>query len=99
MPDVRYMVFDGQLEGTGLRDYYEGGYIEPRSLGLSPDLVKKISDWVSNYQNTLLRQFYDEEEVRTLDKEGIELIHLIKEQYPERKINYYSAATKKLVII
>ncbi len=99
MPGPRYMVFDGQLNGTGLRDYYDGGYIDPRSLRLSPDLLVKIAGWVANYQSALLRQSFDEEEVRTLDKEGIELIYLIKEQYPEMKINYYSAAAKKLIII
>ena len=37
---MKYLVIDAALSGTGIRDKYEGGYIDPDDLGLS--LATKI---------------------------------------------------------
>ena len=36
--------------GTGIRDKYEGGYIEPCSLGLSSATIVRLNDWLSEYE-------------------------------------------------
>ena len=45
----RYLVIDGMLNGTGIRDYYEGGYVEPQELNLSLELKERLEAWLSRY--------------------------------------------------
>ena len=46
---MKYIVIDALLNGTGIRDKYEGGYIEPCSLGLSSATIIRLNDWLSEY--------------------------------------------------
>lgn len=39
---MKYLVVDGELSGTGIRDAVEGDYIELDDLGLRDDLAHRI---------------------------------------------------------
>ena len=39
---MEYIIIDGYFSGTGIRDKYNGGYILPESLNLSPALIDKL---------------------------------------------------------
>lgn len=87
-----YLVIDGMLNGTGIRDPYETGYIEPEKLGLSDGVIKKLRDWLRRYANQHFEGYSDKRVVAVLDLEGIEISKLIKNELPESKISYFSDA-------
>lgn len=88
---MKYLVIDGLLHGTGVRDYYEGGYIYPEDLGLSSDLIKKLNDWLLRYEEEHYNGFSDIKLVDHLDIEGKDIAHAIKQELLEVKVDYYSA--------
>lgn len=92
MENMRYLVVDAALHGTGVRDYYAGGYVELNSLELSDELIKKIDEWLLKYENEHYNSFKNMALIEQLDKEGKEIAHMIKSQLDEVKIDYYSAA-------
>lgn len=87
-----YIVIDGELHGTGLRDYYNGGYIDPRDLDLSISLREQLSNWLIKYENEHYSGFTHELVIKELDKEGLEIARLVKQELKDNKISYYSAA-------
>lgn len=95
----KYLVIDGYLNGTGIRDYYEGGYIRPSNLKLSVDIIKRLEVWLSKYENEHYNGFSNKEAVRRLDEEGKEIALAIKNELVESKIQYCSAATLEKDII
>ena len=42
---MRYLVIDGILGGTGIRNQHEGGYIDPEQLLLSDQLLARLKEW------------------------------------------------------
>ena len=90
--NMRYLIVDGMLSGTGIRDGVEGGYIRPTELGLSMDLAKNIADWVSAYENAHFAEFADLGEVAKLDAQGMALCKRLMGELPDSKIEYYSSA-------
>lgn len=89
----RYLVIDGNLSGTGIRDYYEGGYIEPSALMLSQDTVQRLQVWLAGYGNEHYNGFSNKEKVQELDSEGKKIAMLIRNELRDSKIQYCSAAT------
>lgn len=89
---MRYLVIDAVLHGTGIRDYYEGGYIEPENLELSSDLIKRLNDWLLLYENEHYNGFSDKKLINDLDCEGRNIAYVIKEELDDVKIDYFSAA-------
>jgi hypothetical protein len=89
----RYLIIDGCLSGTGIRDYYEGGYIEPSVLMLSQDTVQRLEAWLEGYRNEHYNGFSNKEKVQELDNEGKNIAVLVKDELRASKIQYYSAAT------
>lgn len=87
------------LSGTGIRDSLEGGYLKPEELGLSPELIHKISDWLSCYENAHYKQYEDRNQVAELDAEGIDICVMLKRELPDSKIEYYSNSDMKRLII
>ena len=87
-----YLIVDGNLHGTGIRDYYEGGYIEPSNLMLPADLIKSIECWLVSYEIEHYNGFANEINVEKLDQEGRKIALLIKSVLIDSKIQYYSAA-------
>jgi hypothetical protein len=94
-----YLTVDGMFSGTGIRDSIEGGYLDPGELGLSDDLIEKISKWLKLYENAHYMQYEDKAQVAKLDSEGIEICIMIRSALPDSKVEYYSSAeTRRLVI-
>jgi hypothetical protein len=94
---MRYLTVDGMFSGTGVRNSFEGGYIEPDELGLSSNLSAKITQWLKGYEDAHYMQYKDKTQVAELDAEGIEICKMIKNELPDSKIEYYSSAeTRKL---
>lgn len=89
------LIVDGMLSGTGVRDSDKGGYIDPDELGLSDHLKSTISEWLERYANAHFMQFKSEEEVLSLDTEGVRICKLLKLEVPDTKIEYFSHAKMK----
>lgn len=91
----RYLVVDGNLNGTGIRDYYEGGYIDPLHLMLLQDILERLEAWLTQYRNEHYNAFSNEKKVKEPDNEGKRIALLIRNELSNCKIRYYSAATLK----
>lgn len=89
---MRYLIVDGMLSGTGVRDAMGGGYVVLAELGLSPNVVETISSWLARYETAHYRQFNDPHEVEALDHIGLELCDRLAAELPGNKIGYFSAA-------
>lgn len=87
---IMYLVVDGFLNGTGIRDYYNGGYIEPRSLNISTQLIEKLNRWLSDYETQHYSGYKDVQYLTNLDEEGKQLAKFIKEELGNVKVSYYS---------
>lgn len=95
---MQYLIVDGMLSGTGVRDAVNGGFIKLSDLEITEELKLRISNWLAKYENAHYYQFENEEEVLSLDKEGIEIQRLLKTELSDTKVEYYSnAKMKKLV--
>lgn len=89
---MKYLVIDACLGGTGIRDYYKGGYINPDSLGLSDEITDKLSKWVKEYENEHYDGFTNEENISRLDLQGREIAVMIKKELASVKVSYFSDA-------
>lgn len=89
---MRYLVVDAALHGTGVRDYYAGGYVGLDSLELNDELIKEINEWLLKYENEHYNSFKNTVLIEQLDKEGKEIASILKNQLDEVKVDYYSAA-------
>ena len=94
-----YLVVDGVLNGTGIRDLYNGGYIEHNELGISEKLSVKINLWLQKYENATYAGFQNATIIANLDIEGIEIAEALKKELPKSKIQYYSDATQKRILV
>ena len=52
--NMKYLVVDGGLSGTGIRDKYDGGYINPADLGLNPEITAHIGHGSQNMKTNTL---------------------------------------------
>jgi len=89
---MQYLIVDGMLSGTGIRDAVEGGYIEHDDLGLSSSLSARISSWLACYEESHYEQFQDSKQVGYLDAEGLKICSLLQSELPDSKISYFSNA-------
>lgn len=89
---MRYLVIDAALSGTGIRDKYEGGYLDPEDLGLSLSITQRLNEWLSKYENEHYNGFTDDNIINELDREGKEIALIIKNELSEVKIEYFSDA-------
>lgn len=96
---MRYLVIDATLNGTGIRDQYEGGYIKPEDLRLSSETTQRLKDWLLKYENEYYNGYENKELVSKLDKEGKELAQIIKNELKTIKMEYFSDALMKKEII
>lgn len=95
----RYLVIDGELNGTGIRDYYGGSYLLLEDLDLTSELKNKIVNWVTRYAEMYYDGFSNNSMIEFLDDEGKEIARFVKNQIPQSKILYFSAAkmTKEII--
>jgi hypothetical protein len=89
---MKYLVIDAALNGTGVRDKYEGGYIDPEDLNLSLSTKQRLNEWLSKYENEHYNGFTDDNIINELDQEGKEIALMIKSELSEVKIEYFSDA-------
>ncbi len=89
---ARYIVVDGMLSGTGIRDTVVGGSIEPNDLGLSLELIAHIREWLKRYEEEHFAGLVDRIELDALDQEGIEISQSLQLELPKSKVSYYSHA-------
>lgn len=88
----RYLIIDGMLNGTGIRNQYEGGYIDPESLGLSSAIIEKLRQWHRKYEEEYFNGYKNKVLIQELDEEGIKIAIVIKDELREGKISYFSDA-------
>ncbi len=90
---MKYLIIDACFGGTGIRDKYEGGYIDLSSLSLSVNFTDRLSNWINRYNNEFINGYNNGEFITELDKEGKEIaIQLKTELLNDVKIEYYSDA-------
>jgi hypothetical protein len=92
---MKYLVIDATLHGSGIRDYYLGGYVDIDSLRLDDDIKRRINIWQLKYENEHYEFFQNLDTVNILDDEGIDIARIVKKQLSDVKIDYYSAAKLK----
>ncbi len=98
-PNIKYVTVDGCLNGTGIRDKYNGRYLYPSELGLSTVITSQIEAWVSKYENEHFEGFTNKNVITELDAEGRIIARKIKEELADVKMEYFSAATMAWEII
>jgi hypothetical protein len=89
---MRHLIIDGMLSGTGVRDAAAGGYLAPNDVGLSTDLIKRIANWLIEYENAHYHQFGDKLENDRLDQEGAAIAMCVQEELPDTRVEYFSNA-------
>lgn len=94
---MKYLIIDGMISGTGIRDAVEGGYIKPPELGLSIPLIDDIKLWLSRYEEAHYTQFVDAEEVIDLDLQGLALSRRLIYELPSVKVQYFSNAKMQMI--
>ncbi|MBK9722649.1 MAG: hypothetical protein IPO78_13700 [Saprospiraceae bacterium] len=87
----RYLILDGEIGGTGLRDQFEG-FIQIDDVPISSLLKLEIILWLENYHKNFYNKIKIEIEViPELDFKGIEIMNKIQNELGhEYKIRYYS---------
>ncbi len=97
----RYIIIDGVLNSTGIRDEFEG-YIKPQELNLPNEFIIALKNWLTKYEKTY---YLTEGEIvpnmiNELDNEGINLAKELKNYLgDEYKIKYHSDALQKTYLI
>jgi hypothetical protein len=94
---MKYLIVDGMMSGTGIRDEVEGGYLSPESLGLSSQLLQQISCWLQAYEDAHYDQYGDKGKVAELDAEGLRIRGQLMEELPDAKVKYYSDAEMRIM--
>lgn len=89
------IIVDGMLSGTGLRDGVRGGYLKLEDVGVSRALSNKIRLWLSAYADEHYQKFERDAFNAVLDKEGIELARMLREEISEVEVEYFSNAYMK----
>lgn len=89
---MKYLVIDGNLNGTGIRDKIHGGYITHNELRISPVLSKKINSWLNCYWEEFYHQYSDSDTITKLDECGKELALELNAELPNDKVEYFSDA-------
>lgn len=93
---MKYLVIDALLHGTGIRDYYEGGYILPEDLALSKNIKERLEKFLSVYENEHYNNYSNETVIKKLDEEGKEIALMIKNELRNVKVSYFSDAEMKM---
>jgi hypothetical protein len=96
---ARYLVIDGCLSGTGVRDAVEGGYLTASDIGISTALSDEISTWQQRYEMAHFLAYTDSSEIDKLDAEGLVLRQKLSVELPQAKVQYFSSAKLRLLFI
>jgi hypothetical protein len=97
---MKYLIIDAYFGGTGIRDKYNGGYINPNTLFLSENFVSRLINWLKMYNLEFFNGFLDKDVIEKLDEEGKEIaLQLIIELNNDAKVEYYSDAKMMFLTI
>jgi hypothetical protein len=96
---MRYLIVDASLNGTGIRDEYDGGFVSPESMGLSQALIQKLNNWLCLYAEEIYAGYSNTENIILLDAEGLSIAMGIKNELLNMKVSYFSDATMKKTIV
>ena len=96
---MNYLTIDGMLSGTGIRHSVDGGFLNPCELGISVEVIEKISRWLKEYEDAHYQHYVDKPHVEKLDSEGIEICRMLREALSGSKVEYYSSAEARRLII
>lgn len=88
------ILIDGMLNGTGIRDAKKGGFIDPKSLGLSGQLLLSLNSWQAQYEEAHF-DGYPDNLVRKLDEDGVALTLKIRESLTGLEVGYFSNGLMK----
>jgi len=97
---MKYLIVDAELSGTGVRDKYLGGYIDPEDFALSEFIKQRLGDWLLKYENEHYNGFTNENLIIELDQEGRDIALVIKNELLNVKVEYFSAAkmTREIIV-
>lgn len=87
-------LIDGMLSGTGVRNAVDGGYVDPKSLGLSDRLADRIATWQAQYEEAHFAGFPNDR-VAELDKDGEALASMVSEELTGAMVGYFSNGLMK----
>ncbi|MDR1348705.1 MAG: hypothetical protein LBJ63_09850 [Prevotellaceae bacterium] len=96
---MKYLIIDASLNGTGIRDEYNGGFIFPESLGLSQILINKLNAWLCLYAKEIYTGYTNIINIKSLDDTGLSITKEIKNELRDVKIFYFSDATMKKTVV
>jgi hypothetical protein len=91
---MRYLVIDGMLNGTGIRDLVDNEYIRPEELELDIALIERIKKWLEKYALAYYENFINNDRIEILDAEGLGITIAIKNALPNCKIDYYYSVAR-----
>ncbi|PSL17645.1 hypothetical protein [Dyadobacter jiangsuensis] len=96
---MKYLIIDASLTGTGIRDQYNGGFIEVTDLQLSTNLINLIKSWLARYGVEHYNGFIDDSIIDNLDSEGKAIAKKVKDELVDAKVEYFSDARLTRTII
>ena len=82
------------LNGTGIRDKYDGGYLSPENLNLNSNTIELLNKWLLEYEVQYYKEYNDDFKIRELDNRGIEIAKIIKNEL-KCKVEYFSDGLMK----
>jgi hypothetical protein len=91
---MRYLVVDGMLHGTGIRDKNEGGYVKLETLNLPDVLNARIKEWLLKYEEEHYNGYLNSQNIEALDLLGIEIAKQVQAVVGP-KVTYFSNAKLK----
>ena len=97
---MKYLTIDAALNGTGIRDYYNGSFLNPEDLHLNVTTIQRINQWLVRYENEHYNGYVNDELIKELDSEGKEIALTIKNELSDVKVGYFSDArsTRELIL-
>jgi hypothetical protein len=96
---MRYLVIDGMLNGTGIRDQYTDEYLSPEKLMLKVETINNLKSWLLKYEDEHYNGYTNQDLINDLDEQGMELARLIKLELLDVKVKYFSDAFLKEYLI
>jgi hypothetical protein len=96
---MKYLIVDASLNGTGIRDEYDGWFLSPESIGLSQILIQKLNDWIYSYAKEIYAGYSNMSNIKLLDQIGLSIAMEIRNELSDVKISYFSNATMKKIIV
>lgn len=91
-----YLVVEGGLGSTGIREIYLDERYEPDDLLLSLEMQNRIKSWLRNYEDEFFKGYRNTDAVTELDLEGLRIVEAIKEELGDVKVGYFSDAQSGL---